>query len=180
MPDMIVGGTGNGYRAKVDRENRLLTYATTESEISHESESNKRAYTWTHAYDYDANDTILWLKNTSSSYNLIINKVGISADTTTQFIIHFPEDTTPAGTLVTGVNTNRSSNNTADALCYGDETGNTRGDIEVQGFVTANTFALVPQDGSIVLGIGNEFAIDLVTAGTMGIVTIRGYYHEVL
>ena len=179
MGDFIKDGTGAGYLAGVDVEHRLRVYATTESEISHESESNNRAYTWTYAYDYDANDTILWLKNISSSHNLIINKVGVSSDTTTQFVAHFPKDTVYAGTLVTGVNVNRSSNNPADALCYGNETGNTRGDIEVQGFIAANAFALIPQDGSVILGIGNEFAIDLVTAGTMGIVTIRGYYHKV-
>jgi len=171
--------TGSNAWQGVDCENRAKVYATTESEISHESETNKRAYSWTTSYNYDAGDTILLLKNTSSTLNLIIDKIMISSDTATKFIIHFPTGTTLAGTTITGVNSNRSSNNTPDASCYSDETGNTQGDIFGQGYVGAGGNALLPIDGAIILGVNNEIAIDFVTAGTLGMVTIRGYYHTI-
>ena len=177
--DSIKDGTGKGYSAKVDKENRFQTYATTETEISHESESNRRAYTWAGSYDYDAGDTIMLVKNTSSTTNLIIEKILVSSDTTTEIVIHFPKDTTLAGTEVTGVNLNRSSNNTAEAIAYRDETGNTQGNIMGSAMVMANTTVFIPMDGAVVLGIGDEIAVDFVTAGTFGSVSIRGYYHEV-
>ncbi len=180
MPDTIKDGN-SGNIAGVDIENRLKVYSTMESEISHESESNKRAYSWSHSYNSSANDTVLLIKNTSSSLNLIIDKIIISSDTTTQFVVHFPERTTLSGTTVTGVNLNRATNITADAVAYGDETGNSQGDIMAQGIVLNNTPAIVPVDGSIVLGVNNEIAVDFVTATTaLGMVSIRGYYHEVL
>jgi len=182
MPDTIRDGQGDGYLAGVDSENRLKAYCTAETEISHESESNKRAYTWSHSYNSGANDTILWLKNTSTTKNLIIEKIVLSSDTTTNFIIHFPSTTTsPTGTAVTGTNLNRSSNNSADSTCYGDETGNSRGIVMAQGIILNNTTAIMPVDGSIVLGVNDEIAVDFVSATTaLGMVTIRGYYHEVL
>jgi hypothetical protein len=179
MPDTIKDGA-SGNVAGVDDENRLKVYSTTEKEISHESETNKRAYTFTHSYDYDAGDTIIWLKNTSSLYNLIIERVGLASDTTTKFISHFPNGTTPAGTEITGTQLNRSSNNSADVQCYGDETGNTQGVIEVQGIIPANTTIILPYDGSVVLGPNDEFAFDFVTAGTLGMATIRAYFHNPL
>jgi hypothetical protein len=180
MPETIRDGTGGGHLAHVTSENKLRTYATIESEVSYESETNERAYSWTSSYNYDANDTILLLKNTSSTKNLIIDAALLSSDTTTQFISHYPSGTTLAGTEVTGVNLNRTSNLTAEVSCYQDETGNSRGDIEVQGFILANTSIILPFSGSVILGINSEFAIDFVTAGTLGMVSIRGYFHEVI
>jgi len=37
----------------------------------------------------------------------------------------------------------------------------------------------LPVDGAIILGYQDEIAVDLVTVGTMGCVTFRGYYHTV-
>jgi len=36
----------------------------------------------------------------------------------------------------------------------------------------------IPMDGAVVLGISNEIAVDFVTAGALGSVSIRGYYHS--
>ncbi len=152
MPETIKSGD-SGNIAEVTDENKLRTYSTVESEVSYESETNKRAYTWTSSYNYDAGDTIILLKNTSSTLNLIIDAVLLSCNTTTQFITHFPKSTTLAGTVITGVNMNNSANGTADASCYGDETGNTQGDIEVQGFILANTSIVLPYNGAVILGV---------------------------
>ena len=44
MPDMIRDGKGKGYLAQITSDNKLRTYATTEDEISFESEINAQAY----------------------------------------------------------------------------------------------------------------------------------------
>ena len=179
MGFQIADGTGSGRLAEVDSEHRLKVASVAELQAAVASRNNGLAYSWTHAYDYDANDTILWLKNTSQTHLLMLDTIVISSDTTTQSTVHYPTDTTPAGTLVVGTNLNGLSGNVANALCYGDETGNTMGKKVVQGISLGNTTALMPAASSLILGYNNEIAVDLVTAGTLGIVTIRGYYYEV-
>lgn len=180
MPTTIKDGEGTSYLAHVDPEHRLNVYATVESEISHESEQNERGFTWTYSYDYSANDTILWLRNDDNDLNILIDRIVVASDVNTQFIVHFPEDTTPSGTSVTGTQLNRLSRFSADATAYGNETGNTRGTVDVQGITPANRTTVLFFDGSVILGTDNEIAVDFVTAGTLGMVTIRGYYHEVI
>jgi len=130
MPDFIRDGSGKGYLAHVTSENKLRTYATTESEISYESETNKRAYTWSNvSYDYAAGDTILLVKNTSSTLNLLIDKIMASGDTATTFTVHCPTCNTPTGTAVTGVNMNRTSSGVADATAKANESTNSQSNI---------------------------------------------------
>ena len=175
---IINDGTGSGNNAKVNEHNMLRVYAETETEASHESEAHGNCYSWTHAYNYDAADTILWLRNDHTSLNLIIDKIIVAGDTATQFTVHSPADTIAAGTAVTGVNLNRGSGKVALATAKGDETGNTQANEIANGFIGANGSAVLPLEGTIILGYLDELAVDIVTAGTMGAVTIRAYYHE--
>ena len=180
MPDMIRDGTGGGYLAQVTSENKLRTYCTTESESSYESEVNKRCYTWTTAYNVSAADTVIWLRNDSTTLNLVLEKVLLANDTATRFTVHFPANATPAGTEVTGVNLNRGSNNLAEATCYSDETNNTQANSFANGILQANVPAILPIDGTVVLGYKDCIGIDFVTgSSSIGMATIRAYYHEV-
>ena len=178
MPDMIRDGVGKGYLAQVDVENRLDVYSTMESEISHESEVNNRAFTWTHQYDSDDGDTIMLLKNTSSTLNLIIQAMVVGVTDTTNFTLHNPSNTTLAGSTITGTNLNLGSALSADASCYGDETGNTTGTVLMYGRFTADMAATVEFEGSIILGTSNELALN-IASGSNTSVTFIGYYHEV-
>lgn len=178
-PDMIRDGTGKGYLAQVTENNKLRGYATCESEISYESEVNERAYTWTYAYNYTGADTILWLRNDSTTLNLIIDRILIASDTATRVILHFPANLAPSGTVVRGINLNRKSNLVADASCYGNEINNVQANIFANALIPANVPAILPAEGSIVLGYLDCVAIDFVTTGTLGMVTFRAYYHDV-
>ena len=178
MGFQIEDGTGSGAAAAVDDENRLKTSAVTRVFIAEASDLHGDSYTWSHAYDYDANDTILLVSNSSTTKELFIHFISIGSDTATRWILHSPEYPTLAGTEITGVNTNRVSGQIALAEAYGDETGNTQANILVQGFVPANSMASLFPEGSIILGYHDCIAVDLVTAGTMATVTIAGYYHE--
>jgi len=78
MVDTIKDGTGKGYLVEVTKNNKLRAYCTNESEISFESETNEQAYTWTNvSYNYTAGDTILLVKNTNSTKNLLIQAIEI-------------------------------------------------------------------------------------------------------
>ena len=175
----IEDGTGNGYSVKVTSDKMLRTYAQVESEMSHQSESHGMAYSWSHAYNYTGVDTILWLRNDNTTKNLVIQKIIIAGDTSTQFTIHSPTGTTQLGTAVTGVNLNRGSGNVALATAIGDETGNTQANIIGTGFIIGSTTTIMPVDGGIILQYLDEIAVDFVTTGAMGAVTIIGYYHEI-
>jgi len=174
----IESGTGNGYLARVNKHNYLQTASMVETKAAHFAEDHGKSYTWSHAYNYDAGDTILLLSNDSNERHLHIHYILIGSDTATQWTLHSPAYPTLAGTTITGVNTNRTSGQSVEAECYGDETGNTQANVLAQGFISANSTILLPVESSILLGYHDCIAVDLVTAGTMGAVTISGYYEE--
>lgn len=179
MPDMIRDGKGKGFLAEVDLENRLKVYSTMENEISYESEINKRSFSWVASYNAGDADTVIWIKNTSTNKNLIIDRVILATDVATWAILHSPKGTTAAGTIINSVNTNRSSANTADASAYQNETGNSQGDIIAKVLLTAGVTTDFPTNGGIVLETSNEIAVDFVTGSTVLMsATIIGYYHE--
>jgi len=162
----IEDGSGKGYNAKVNDENRLLTSCITEPLITHVADEYAKSFTWTHSYDYDADDTILLVSNNNTNENLYIHYISIASDTSTQYYLHSPEYPTLAGTEITGVNTNRTSGVAAEVEAYGDETGNTRANVLASGIVMANTTMVLPAEGSIVLGYRNCIAVDLVSYRT--------------
>ncbi|MCP4569087.1 MAG: hypothetical protein GY841_16050 [FCB group bacterium] len=177
MSILIGDGAGGGYSAAVTSENKLRAYCTTESESSYESEVNERAYTWTTAYSCAANDTILWLRNDSTTENLVIDKVLFMSDKTTRFVVHSPADGGAAtGTAITGTNLNRKSGRTASAKCWQDETTGTQANIIANGSIVAGGTAILPIEGAIVLGYKDVIAVDTVATGYTG-VTFKGYYH---
>jgi len=169
---------GTGSRAQVNSENRLAVEAVTKNAASNRSEKAGDCYFFTTAYNYAGADTILWLSNSSTTKRLFIEKIHISSDTTTNITIHSPAYAAPAGTLITGVNANRSSGSTADAVCYQDETNNAQANVLIEDIVLANSPEVYPVDGKIILGFQNVIAVDFVTVGTLGAVTIVGYFDD--
>lgn len=173
----IESGSGNGQQVSVTR-NRLDVASKTNGRATYVSKEDGQCFFWGHAYDYDAGDTILWISNTSTTKNLNIEKVNIASDTATQYTVHSPAYTTPAGTEVTGVNGNRTSGNSADAECYGDETNNTQANVLKQGILGANGEKGCPVDGKLILGYHDTLAIDFVTAGGLGSASISAYFED--
>ena len=168
-------GRGTGDLAYVD-DHRVAVTSRENPRIAYASKDNGLAFSWSHSYDHDAADTILLVSNSSTTMDLYIHTISIGADTATEFTVHLPTYPTLAGTAVTGVNFNRTSGKTASAEAYGDETGNTQANVIFRGFVGANQTAILPPHGTIILGYHDCIAVDLVTAGTKGAVTITGYY----
>ena len=175
----IEDGAGSGKQAKVNDDLQLLTRAIIESGFEFTSEDKGLSFAWASGtYDPDAGDTILLVKNTSTTRTLHINQIWISTDTDTRVVVHLPSaDVTVAGTTVTGTNLNTTSGNVADASAARDETGNTQGVFVWTGEVMAATNPTVIElDGALILGTNKSIGVDFVAATTAGDVTIFGHY----
>ncbi len=192
MPDMIKDGNGSGCLAAVDCENRLNTYSTTETELSHESETNKRAYSvYAHAIPGTVDTGIMTIKNTSSTKNLIIEKMIISSEENTDALamtaVHAQRNpsTVSGGLTLTPVNLNFSTNQTADATCLEDNDGSNAltvsgGNGIVSTRIMGGGMETVDFHGAIILGVNDTFGIKGYTdnAGKKVRVMVYFYYHE--
>jgi hypothetical protein len=179
MGILIEDGKGKGNAAEVNADNQLVVKAVVESEIEFESRTDGQGYSWVSGtYDPDAGDTILLVKNTSTTKVLLIDKIYISTDTETRVIVHAPTtNVTVAGTTITGTNLNVISANVADATAARDETGNTQGALLWSGEVQATSDPYVIDFGSaLILGTNNSVGVDFVAATTACDVTIVGHY----
>ncbi len=178
MSIQILDGRGRGFLAEVDSEGHLIVDAIQLSELAHTSVAHGLAFSWAAAtYDYDASDTILLVKNTSSTRKLLIEQIIISSDTATEVAIHVPtSEVTPSGTTITGRNMNLGSNNVAEATAVRDETNNSQGNLFWTGFISANEAHHVDFQGALILGTNDSIGVDLVTAGTGCACTIFGLF----
>lgn len=193
MADMIRDGQGKGYLSGVDSENRLKTYSTTESEISHESEVNTQAFVFMAECIPGINSTgVCSIINDSSTKNLIIQYVilsseeNTSATAMTSFGFWRNPTTNSGGVSITPVNLNFSSNNIPDCTCLHDDDGTT---LTIDGGNSVGTIRLMGAttqsynfEGSIILKTNNTFAIKSKTenAGQKVRATIYFYYHNIL
>ncbi len=127
---MVIHGPDGQY-AEVTIDHRLRIDGVVESMLPHCVRHHGCAYSWTMvSYDYDAADTILLVRNDSTTEVLYIDYVWAWIKTTGAILLQHPTATfTIAGTEVIGVNLNTITGVTADATAKADETGNTQGDI---------------------------------------------------
>lgn len=129
----IKGGTGNGYLAEVDSENRLSTYSKAASIQHVVSESVQGAYQVVGITDLSAGEvTVLHLKNVSSVDNMTVTYirhqlVGASGGTDfpnsdNYFSVSLGRKYASGGTEVDPVNVFAGSGNTAKVIVYKDPT----------------------------------------------------------
>jgi hypothetical protein len=177
---IIEGGTGNGFKAKVDSENRLYTFAVTQGLPAHVSQTEGMSYIWTAADDWGADVNTLWLRNDNTVLDLIISKIIISPAAACQFEIGVGSGNAVTGTEVTGTNLNLTSGNVALATCRHTNTNcDTSAGLTILGTswagVGVNSVAL---DDSLVLGYLDEVAVGFITDVGESSVNIMGYYHD--
>ena len=177
---VIEDGLGTGQLAQVE-DNRLEVCARTLPRIAYNSWDRGTTFSWSYTFDPAAADTLLLVSNSDTQKLLYIHAVLVGSDTNCQWAIHSPPYPTLAGTVVTGVNTNRTSGKIALAEAYGGETGNNiaNGVVFYRGFSLAyGAPALVLAEGSVVLGYHQIIAVDLVGAANPAAATctILGWY----
>ena len=174
---IITGGTGNGYSAKVDDENRLFTLAVTEEEYAHAAHQGN-AYIWTATADWGADKNALFLRNDNTVKPLAIRGIACSPAAAAQFEIGYGTGNTVAGTTVTGSNLDLGSGKVA--LATGRHT-NTNCDA-MAGLTVLHTFwsgvtnTIVPFNGSLILGYNDEIGVGIITDVGSTTVSIFGYY----
>lgn len=175
----IDDGKGSGSSAEVTTDNLLKTFAVTETEFEFSSDVKGKAFAWASGtYDPAAGDTILLVKNTSTSEELHIDAIWLSTDVDTRVVIHMPTtNVTVAGTTITGTNLNSQSGNAAAASAARDETGNTQGDIIWSGeIMAAEGMTDVSLGGALILGQNASVGVDFVANVAACDVTIWGHY----
>ena len=167
---------------KVNKEGQALTFATTQSELEHESEENGAAYSWSSdiVNAGAANDTTLLVKNTSDTH-LHIDSIFITCGSvSSEFTIHLPttEVTVTAGSggaVVTGTNLNTTSSNVADASAASNESNNAQGNVIGTVFLAIDRAYLFLTPG-LILGKNKSIGIDTVEDTTESAITIVGHY----
>ncbi len=164
-------GTGTRSGAKVTPGHRLDVSSRTGSRGFYASRAGNY-FTWTAATaNIDADDTMLYLVNNSTSTILHIDFIYIWSDVATEVDIGFPTTyVTPAGgTVVTGVNCNRASGNQANSAstARADETANSLVDL----LITLHTNELATDqfsqamvtEGKVRLGFRDAIQADIKT-----------------
>ena len=177
---IINGGTGNGYSARVDNENRLFTFAVMEQNYTHRAHQGY-AFLWTATADWGADKNALFLRNDDTVLGLAIRGIAVSPAAAAQFEIGYGTGNTVAGTTVTGSNLNTSSGRVA--LATGRHT-NTNCDA-MAGLTVIHTFwsgvqnTIIPFDSALRLGYLDEIGVGIITDVGSSTVTIFGYYVDV-
>ena len=174
---MIITDGHSGLSAAVDNHNHLQVHAVSEVAIAEASEKHGDAYAWTASADIDATDSILWLRNDSTTQNLIVDTISVSSDAAGSWFIYCPVNATPDGTTVVGVNLNRASSKLALATCKRDNTTASLANYIFYGHNQAAQTAVVQLRGAVVLGYLDCVAIDITTEPALAQATILGYFH---
>jgi hypothetical protein len=186
MVDIIEDGTGMGYRAKVDKNNRLYTISSVWDNSFYMSLTKKDAYTLSisNITAAVANNCIGYIKNTSTDKDMIIVHFRHRCETTnTALSIKIKDTGTPANTtIITPVNRNATSTLIATGDFYsgtgitGLSGGSTVGSIYS---VASQPFEDWEPCSCIILGTNNTmtFYVDNNTAANW--IGIGFYFREV-
>ena len=173
----IEDGRGSGRRAGVDEEYRLEVHSVSYSESSDVARFKGATYLWTSSYSAGTGNEVIYIKNTSTTQNLIIDKATVNSVLTGLFELNVAAGTA-GGTTITGANSNLTSGNAASASSYGNAsvTGITPGTRLDMARVAANGRATMELNDILILGLND--AVSITYTGSTGIVDIiiTGYY----
>jgi hypothetical protein len=135
---------------------------------------------WTTSFSAATGNEIIYIKNTSKTSLLVIDKADVSSVNAGLFEL-FEVTGTAAGTSISGSNTNLTSGNEADATSLGEAsvTGLTIGKRIDLARTSANGSGTMQLKDVLVLGLNDAIAITYT--GSTGIVdaAILGYYEKV-
>lgn len=124
MSIFIKGGTGNGYLAKVDNDNRLHTYTTTRAEIAYQSEKDGMAFAACIGFTPSAEDTeeaMAYFQYTGNGTCHISNIIVATNSTSvsgSRVRIGVNPTTRTGGTQYDLINLNRNVNGVSNTVIY--------------------------------------------------------------
>jgi len=170
-------GAGTGKLAKVNNRNQLEISAAVHSESRLVAAADAQTYLWTSSFSTATGNEVIYIKNTSKTKLLIIDKVTVNSVLTGLFEL-FVVTGTAAGTAITGANTNLNSGNVADATALGQAsvTGLTIGDRLDMARVPANGRATMELNDVLILGLNSAIAVTYTGSTGITDTIITGYY----
>ena len=185
MGVQIEDGTGHGFQASVNGENRLDVQAVVADESHQINFDEMQMYSLVieQTPTGGASRCFIVIKNTSASKLLTISSLTIScaAAETIQMKLRDVITTLAGGATLTAVTRNTNSANTPDATLYAGNavTGLSGGSVVDEWVTTANqTSAKYHWDSDIMLGTSGVASFYTVTSGAAIKMTIAFYYHD--
>ena len=176
------GPLGSGVNEmKVNREGEALTFAVSEQEVEHVSETLGLSFNWSSdiVASVGAAGTVLLLQNTSKTHDLHIEHIGIANGVTdSEVTIHVIKGaTTPSGTTaITGFNLNTGSSNVAEAVAVTRDTANaTQGTVIGTEWMAADSNVDVDVRG-LILTTDSAVGVDHIAGSSETAITIVGFY----
>lgn len=173
----------DGSIIKVDREGAALVTGGLKSEFAFYAALGQ-AYVWTViTVNGAAADTILGIRNTSATKGLHIERMSVSGDVAGLVTAHVVTGSAAlAGLLVTGVNLNGRSGNSADADARNDETTNSSQGtvievIEVPA-ASAEHMSGIHWGGALILANNEMLGIDMAAEMAAYQCSVYGYFKE--
>lgn len=183
---IIEDGAGTGYKAQVDAENRISTNATTNTELHYASLEKGLAYDFSTGgfisiTSVDTETGVFYLKNSSTSLNLVINSIRTCANAVQKVQIY---KNPTGGTLITNettgtsTNLNFNSSNTASVIVYKGAEGSTiSGGSLMTNHINGVGHSTAVFENALIIGPGSSIGItfELATAGDC-CVRVVSYY----
>lgn len=182
----IEDGTGSGRKVAVTSEFQLKTQAETQQLQHHISRNTGQVYQTVgrETAIAAATQTILHLKNTSTTKNMVITfmrmqlvgEAGGTAvpDPATYFQIGFGRTYSSGGTAVTPVNVNTNSGNVAAITAYDNSPVMAGTFTEIDAwYPDGSAMQIFNKQGSVILGFNDTIEVRLVTDHTSGLAYAR-------
>ena len=180
----IEDGKGKSGDMSVSASQRGNVSAKTAPRIFYISRDDERAFNaiTVGGNDYAAGEFCFYLKNTSSTRNLMIQHLEFHSEDAVRFIINQVTGTAAGGTAITPSNLKLSSGIPAEATAMGGGaaiTGLTVSKVIGTHRTTALSESEMDYGGALILGPGNAIAVefDSEAGGTSGIVEIDAFFH---
>ncbi len=154
----------------VREEGQAEVFAVSVEEFENVSARTRLGFSWTIVpADFAANETLLLVQNNSDSLFLHITVAEFQTDNATRARLHLTdraELTAAGGALVTGVCWNQTAPKKDLGIARSNETANVLGNVIWDFPIAADTLIPVDLHGAVILGKGQSFALDFVTAVT--------------
>jgi len=173
-------GKGRGFNAAVGDDNHLQADVFTLPLVAETSKEEGQAYSWSSRYIVDGGSSILYLQNTSPTRNLIIDEIDVGGVSGAIWEL-WTCTTDAAGAVISGVNHNLTSSNSAEARAFGNEniTSNSSGLLLGYAIHPNNSEESFHTKDTVVLGQNDAIIIKTPPSAITtisGICTVIGYF----
>ena len=174
------GGSDGGFKAVVTRTGRLNVSARANPRIFYISRGDGQAFTWTSAFSADTGEEVIYIKNTSDTLNLYIDRITVGGLLAAVWTVFHVTGGTAAGGTITGKNLNLTSGTVAAATALGnvEVTGTLTGETLYTARSSATNSKDVDIADAIALGKNDELAITYVGSTGLIEVTVTGFYDD--